>query len=92
MGSFFAKYELVLMLDSVAQRYGKRPSEIACIEDEATAFDFDLAVMVFSDKKRKEINENMEKFGVPEISEQEKLQMQFAKIRAMQNARSPYGY
>jgi len=36
----------------MAQRYGKRPSEILKIKDEQTAFDFDAAIMIKADKIR----------------------------------------
>ena len=33
------------MVDAVAQRYGKRPSEILAIEDDITKFDFDCSII-----------------------------------------------
>jgi len=39
------------ILDMVARRYGKRPSEIVGIKDEAIAFDFDAAVAIRAEAK-----------------------------------------
>jgi len=78
------------MLETMAQNYGKRPSEIIGILNEFEAFDFDLSVMIFAEKKRKEIETSGGTNGEPEMTELERLQMQFAKIKVMQNADSPY--
>lgn len=80
-----------MLLDSMAQKYGKLPSEIIGIENPLDAFDFNAAVMIKAEQKRDEIRENKDE---PQDTgtELERMHRQFERIRRMQQADSPYGY
>ena len=79
MPAFFDNDNYVYMLDALAHRYGKRPSEILEIEDGLMALDFDLAIMV----KAKYI-ESEGTISTRGNNETAKLKAQFAKIKSMQ--------
>lgn len=79
-----------MLLDSMAQKYGKLPSEIVGLNNQMDAFDFNAAVMIIAEQNRNEIRENKDK-SQDDGTELDRLQRQYERIRRMQQADSPYG-
>ena len=90
---FVQNEKLVVLIDGIGQRYGQRPSDVLGINDKRIALDFDIAVAVSASQfEAAEMEKRQTEKPVRPQKETSKaaLQLQFNRIKQMQNKAAKY--